>query len=57
LTLPDGEDWLLRPVKRSCIKYESLIDCTLSLFDIALLNDFLDVCDENEYRYDDGMKE
>ena len=34
-----------------CIRYESLLDCTLGLEDIALLNDALDVKDENERRY------
>jgi hypothetical protein len=28
-------------------RYESLIDGTLSLFDVALMNDALDVLDEN----------
>jgi len=32
-------------------KYESLIDCTLDLADVALLNDAIDVQDENETRY------
>ena len=45
-----NEDWLLRPVLRGLCKYESLIDGTLSLEDIALLNEALDVEAENEYR-------
>jgi hypothetical protein len=51
VSLPDGEDWLLRPVLRGMCKYESLIDCTLSLADVALMNDALDVQEENEMRY------
>lgn len=51
MTLPDGEDWLLRPVLRGACRYESLIDGTLTLADVALLNDALDVMDENEARY------
>ena len=31
-------------------KYESLLDCTLGLVDIALLNDALSVRAENDYR-------
>ena len=56
VALPDGEDYLLRPVLRGCCKYESLIDGTLSLADIALLNEALDVQDENEARYQDAVK-
>ncbi|WP_422110582.1 DUF6889 family protein [Burkholderia multivorans] len=42
-TLPGGEDWLLAPVHAQMCKYESLIDGTLSLADIALMNDSLAV--------------
>ena len=37
-------------------KYESIIDGTLSLGDIALLNDALDVQNENELRYSEANK-
>jgi hypothetical protein len=47
VSLPDGEDWLLRPVVRGMCRYESLKDGTLDLADIALMNDSLDVIDEN----------
>lgn len=40
----------MRPVLRGLCKYESLLDRSLSLADIALMNDALDVQDENEYR-------
>ena len=46
-SLPDGEDWLLRPVVRGMCRFESLKDGTLDLCDIALMNDSLDVIDEN----------
>lgn len=48
LSLPDGEDWLLRPAMEKICQYESLIDGTLSLEDVALLNDALDVRAANE---------
>ncbi|MCK4883527.1 MAG: hypothetical protein KAS30_01525 [Candidatus Diapherotrites archaeon] len=57
MNLPDGEDWLLRPVKRGMLKYTDLIDCSVTLADVALCNDFLDVCDENEERYHEAMKD
>lgn len=46
--MPDGEDWMMRPVIEGMCKYESILDCTLDLVDIALMNDALDVREENE---------
>lgn len=46
----EQEDWLLRPVLRGLCKYESLVDGTLTLVDVALLNEALDVEAENAYR-------
>jgi hypothetical protein len=54
--MPDGDDWLLRPVFAGCIKYESLIDGTLDLADVALLNDALDVQQENQDRVNDAQE-
>lgn len=48
--MDDGEEWLLRPVLEGCCKYESLIDGTLNLVDIARMNAALDVRDENQRR-------
>lgn len=56
VSLPEGEDWLLRPVLRGCCRYESVIDGTLGLADIALLNDALDVQDENERRWQEAQR-
>ena len=50
----DDEDWLLRPVLRGLIKYESLKDGSLDLADVGLLNEALDVEAENEYRASKG---
>lgn len=49
--MPDGEDWLLRPVVEGLCRFESLKDCTLDLEDVAKMNDALDVKIENENRY------
>jgi len=57
VSLPGGEDWLLRPAGHGLCKYESLMDGTLSLADVALMNDFLDVKEENEHRYYEASKE
>lgn len=49
--LPGGEGWILRPVSRGWCRYESLLDCTLSLADLALMNDAIDCQEENEQRF------
>lgn len=49
--MASGEDWLFRPALRGCCRYESLLDGTLSLADVADLNDALDTQDENERRF------
>lgn len=43
----------MRPVLRGCCKYESLVDGTLKLVDLARMNDALNVQDENESRLND----
>jgi len=48
--MTDEEDWLLRPVMRGMCKYESLIDGTLTLFDLARMTEALDVENENTHR-------
>lgn len=54
--MPDGEDWLMRPVMEGMCKYESLLDGTLDLADVARMNDALDVKYENQYRYQEAHK-
>lgn len=48
VTLPDGEEWLLRPVLEGLCRYESLKDGTIDLADLALLNDVLNARADNE---------
>lgn len=50
MTLPGKEDWLLRPLLRGLCTFESLKDGSLSIEDIALMNDALDVLEENQAR-------
>jgi hypothetical protein len=47
LSFGDGTDWALRPVMRGLIKYESLIDGTLDIYDLGVLNDAIDMEEEN----------
>lgn len=55
--MPDGLDYLMRPVLRGMCRYESLTDGTLSLFDVAVMNDALRVHDENAYRMREAQNE
>jgi len=48
--MPDGEDWLWRPVAEGLCKYESVIDGTLGIEDIATMNEVLDVKYTNQAR-------
>jgi hypothetical protein len=48
--LADGEEFLARPVLEHLCSYESLLDGTLDLADVARMNDWIDVRDENERR-------
>lgn len=54
--LPNGEDFLIRPVIRGMCKYESLKNGDLDLDDIALMNDGLDASDENERRMQEANR-
>jgi hypothetical protein len=54
--LPDGADWLLRPVERGFCKYESLVDGTLGLEHVAEMNDAIVVADENQRRIIEALK-
>lgn len=48
--MPDGLDWLWRPVARKMMRAESLDDPTISLDLVAECNEMIDVLDENEFR-------
>jgi hypothetical protein len=55
VAMASGEDWLMRPVLRGLCVYESLINGTVDLFDIARMNEALDVTDENERRINEAL--
>lgn len=48
--MADGTDFLMRPVLRGMVKYESLRDGTVDLNDVARMNDAIDVEQENALR-------
>jgi hypothetical protein len=49
--MPDENDYVMRPAIEGMCLYESLIDGTLDLEDVARMNDALDVKAENERRW------
>ena len=51
MSMPDDEDYLMRPVLRGMCRLESLIDGTLDLEHIAWANEAIDIQDENERRW------
>lgn len=46
----------MRPVLRGLCRYTEVVDGTLSLFDIAEMNDAIDVLDENTSRAQEAAK-
>lgn len=48
--MADEEDWLFRPVLFGILRAESLVDGTVDLAYVALLNEALDVKAENQNR-------
>ena len=52
--MQDGLDWVLRPVLHNCCRYESLLDGTLTLVDIAIMNEALDVRAYNQRLFDEA---
>ena len=53
--MTDETDWLLRPVIEHMCQYEFLINGTLDLCDIALMNEALDVSAENQQRIQEAI--
>ena len=48
--MPEGMDFIMRPVLRGLCKYESLLNGTVRMVDLARMNDAINVYDENEAR-------
>lgn len=46
----------MRPVLRGLCRYAEVVDGTLTLFDIAEMNDAIDVLDENTWRAQEAAK-
>ncbi len=44
----NGEDWLWRPVLAGLCQAESILNSTLDLGDVALLNELLDIREYNQ---------
>lgn len=50
MNLPDGLDFLMRPVSEGYITYDKLLDGTIGMWDLALMNDAIDAKAENQRR-------
>jgi hypothetical protein len=48
--LPDGEDFVRRPVQAGLISYVALTDGSVDLADIARMNDWIDIKADNDAR-------
>jgi len=55
--MPEGDDWLMRPVMKGLCSYESLKNGALDICDIARMNDAIDVQLENDYRIAQANKD
>ncbi|AUU90270.1 NTP pyrophosphohydrolase [Enterobacteriaceae bacterium ENNIH3] len=55
--LPDGEDYLRRPVQAGYIPYTALLDGSVDLADIARMNDWIDIKADNDARIDRWERE
>lgn len=53
----DVEQYCLAPVEAGMCRYESLIDGTLGLHDIAAMNEYLVVRAENDWRAHEAARE
>jgi Family of unknown function (DUF6889) len=54
--MPDNTDFLMLPVMLDKCHYESLLNGTLTLVDIARLHDAISVMDENARRLSEASK-
>lgn len=53
---PDGDSWVYRPAVEGLIRAESLYDGTISLAQVARLNDELDIREDNRTLAQEAMK-
>jgi hypothetical protein len=53
----EEEDWVMRPVLEGMCNYESLIDGTLSLLDVARMNEAMEIRDENQARAHEAQED
>jgi hypothetical protein len=53
---PD-EYWLMRPALEGMCRYESLVNGSLDLFDVARMNEALDVRAENRARLQEALED
>jgi hypothetical protein len=55
--MSDGTDWVMRPVLARMCNYESLLDGTIGLADVARMNEALDVQEYNQFQIAKALKD
>ena len=55
ISMPDNVGWMFRPMVEGYCTYKDLIDGTLRLYDVAVLNDVIDVRNENDRRLEEAL--
>lgn len=55
--MAEGLDWIFRPLERGWCRFESYIDGTLHIEDVALMCDAIDVLVENRNRAENAIME
>ena len=53
----DLEAWILGPVEAGMCRYESLLDGTINLHDIARMSEYLSIIAENRARLDEAYRD
>jgi hypothetical protein len=54
--MPDFEEFMSRPIIEHLVAYDKVADCSVRLIDIARMNNWLDVRDENMRRAQEAAK-
>lgn len=54
--MPNGEEWYLKPIDLGFYTYPQLKDGTILIEDIAEINDYISVANENQGRFREATK-
>lgn len=54
--MPNGEEWYLKPIELGFYTYSQLKDGTILIEDIAEINDYISIANENQGRFREATK-